>query len=190
MLDRSLMVRTRYLKHLLKVIPQGTSLWLGRSLVGRHYQVVGAELALFLLFLLRTGSRSFTQSDDFFPIGMVNGQVKELSDVFRLDSPYPVDKGLAHGTILESGDNLVVGHVGELGAVLGEAAYIVIETLSLLLPAMAKLVGIDGPGVGALEVPYEGISKLGPAVEPPSREVLKSGTRRVSEVQRDALDDK
>jgi hypothetical protein len=59
MLDRSLMVRTRYLKHLLKVIPQGTSLWLGRSLVGRHYQVVGAELALFLLFLLRTGSRSF-----------------------------------------------------------------------------------------------------------------------------------
>jgi hypothetical protein len=45
------MIGTRCLKHLLEVIPRGTSLWLGRSLGGRRYQVVAAELALFLFLL-------------------------------------------------------------------------------------------------------------------------------------------
>jgi hypothetical protein len=36
---------------------------------------------------------------------------------------------------------------------------------------MAKLADIAGPRVGALEVPYEGVPKLCPAVDPPSREV-------------------
>jgi hypothetical protein len=49
MLEWGLVVRTRCLKHLLEVIPRGASLWLGRSLVGRHHKVVVAELALFLL---------------------------------------------------------------------------------------------------------------------------------------------
>jgi hypothetical protein len=58
-------------------------------------------------FLFQVGSQTFTlfllglllaESDAFLPVGVVNGQVKELSDGFRLDSPYPVDKGLARGT--------------------------------------------------------------------------------------------
>jgi hypothetical protein len=81
---------------------------------------------------------------------VVSGQVKELSDGFRLDSPYPVDKCLAHGAILEGCVDLIVGCVGELGAALGEVVYVVTETLALLLPAMAKLAGIAGLGVGAL----------------------------------------
>jgi hypothetical protein len=38
---------------------------------------------------------------------------------------------------------------------------------------MAKLAGVDGPGVGALEVPNEGISELSPAIDPPLGEVLE-----------------
>jgi hypothetical protein len=144
------------------------------------------------------GSQSFTllllglplaESNDFFPIGLVSGQVEELADGFRLDSPYPVDKGLARGTILESGDDLIAGHVGEFSAALGEAAKVVAETLALLLSVMAKFARVAGPRVDALVVTYEGIPELGPTVDPPSREVLEPGTRRVSEVQWDALND-
>jgi hypothetical protein len=88
-----------------------------------------------------------------------------------------MDKGLERGTILESGDDLVVGHVGEFSTVLGEAANVVAETLTLLLPAMAKFACVAGPRVCALEVSYEGVPELGPTVDPPSREVLEPGTR-------------
>jgi hypothetical protein len=184
MLDRSLGARTSCLKQLLEVIPWGTSLWLGRSLIDRHHKVVAAELALFLLFLLWTGSRSFTlfllglplaESDGLFPVGVVSGQVKELADGFRLDLPYLVDKGLARGSILQSGYDLVVGCVGEFSTTLGEVANVVTETLALLLPAMAKLACIVGPRVGSLEVPYEGVPELGPAIDLPSEEVLEPG---------------
>jgi hypothetical protein len=50
MLDRSLVVRTRCLKHLLEVIPRGTNLWFGWSFIDRRNQVVVAELALFFFF--------------------------------------------------------------------------------------------------------------------------------------------
>jgi hypothetical protein len=99
---------------------------------------------------------------------MVSGQVKELEDGFWLDVPYPVDKGLARGTILESSDDMVVGRVGEFGATLVEATNVVTKTVALILPAMAKLVSIAGPRVGTLEVPYEGALELAPAVDPPS----------------------
>jgi hypothetical protein len=38
-------------------------------------------------------------------------------------------------------------------------------------------------------VPYEGIPKLGPIIDPPLREVLEPGTCQVGKVQWDALDD-
>jgi hypothetical protein len=104
-------------------------------------------------------------------------------------SPYPMDKGLTRGTILESGDGLVVGCVVEFNAMLGEAANVVTVTLALLLPAMAKFTRVAKPRVGTLEVPYDGVPKLGPVVDPPSRVVLEPGTCRVGEVQRDAFDD-
>jgi hypothetical protein len=100
-----------------------------------------------------------------------------------------MDKGLARGSILESCDDLVICCVGELGASLREAAYVVAETLTLLLSAMKKLTGVAESGVGALEMPYEGIPELCLAVDPPPGEVLEPGTCRVGKVQRDALDD-
>jgi hypothetical protein len=50
---------------------------------------------------------------------MVCGQVKELADGFQLDSPYSMDKGLTHASILESGYDMVVGRVGKLSATHG-----------------------------------------------------------------------
>jgi hypothetical protein len=33
---------------------------------------------------------------------VVGSQIEELPDDFRLNSPYPMDKGLARGTVLEA----------------------------------------------------------------------------------------
>jgi hypothetical protein len=100
-----------------------------------------------------------------------------------------LDKGLAHGTILEGCDDLVVGRAGYLGTVLGEAVYVVTETLTLLLLAMAKFAGVARPGVGALEVPYEGVSELSLVVDLHLGEALEPGKCQVGKVQQDALDD-
>jgi hypothetical protein len=110
---------------------------------------------------------------------VVGSQVEDLPDGFRLDSPYPVDKGLARGTILEGCNDLVLRRIEELSTTLGEAANVVTETLALLLPTMVKLESVVGPGVGALEVPYEGVSELNPDVDPPLGEVLEPGACRV-----------
>jgi hypothetical protein len=48
-----------------------------------------------------------------------------------------MDKGLARGTILESRGDLVVRHVVELSATLGEVANVVMEALAILLPVLA-----------------------------------------------------
>jgi hypothetical protein len=58
---------------------------------------------------------------------------------------------------------------------LGEATNVVTETLTLLLPAMAKSTRIARPHVVTLEVPYEGVPEMVPVVDPPSREVLEPG---------------
>jgi hypothetical protein len=54
---------------------------------------------------------------------------------------------------------------------------------------VAKPAGIAEPGIDALEMLYEGVSKLSPAVDPPPRKVLKPGTCRAGKVQPNALDD-
>jgi hypothetical protein len=89
----------------------------------------------------------------------------------------------------DSCDDLVVGRVRELGVALGDATVVVMETLALLLSAMEKLVDVAGLGVGTLEVPCEGISKLSLAVDPPLGEVLEPGTCRVDKAKWDAVDD-
>jgi hypothetical protein len=61
-----------------------------------------------------------------------------------------MDKGITRGAILERCDDLVVRRVGELSTTPGEAVYVVTETFTLLLRAVAKFVGVVGPGVDAL----------------------------------------
>jgi hypothetical protein len=80
--------------------------------------------------------------------------------------------GVPKYTVNKGCDDLVVGHVRKLSATHGEVVYVLLETLTLLLPAMAKLAGIAVPGVGALEVPYEVIPELSPAADPPQGRCL------------------
>jgi hypothetical protein len=66
-----------------------------------------------------------------------------------------VDEGLTRHAILECRDGIVVGRTGELNAALGEAQYVLAETLPRLLLAIAQLPLFAGAHVGALEVPDE-----------------------------------
>jgi hypothetical protein len=127
------------------MVPQRANSGFGQLFVGCRYQVATVKLSL-LLLLVRPGGRDLArillllplaEGDSFLPVGMICGDVEELSCSFWLDSPYLVDKGVARGTILEHCDDLVVSRVEELGTIFGEAENVVTETLTLLLPAMA-----------------------------------------------------
>jgi hypothetical protein len=61
--------------------------------------------------------------------GMVARDVEELTGRAWHAIPEPVDEGGARRPILKCRDGVVVGRAGELGAVLGEAPYVLTETL-------------------------------------------------------------
>jgi hypothetical protein len=77
--------------------------------------------------------------DRFLAIGMVARDVKELAGRARHAALELVDDGCARCAVLEHRDGVVVGRTGELGAVLGEASYVLAETLPRLLLAVAQL---------------------------------------------------
>jgi hypothetical protein len=62
--------------------------------------------------------------------------------------------------------DLIVRSIRELSTALAEAMNVVIETLDLLQPTMAKLTNTARLGVGALQVLYKGITELSPVVDP------------------------
>jgi hypothetical protein len=66
-----------------------------------------------------------------------------------------VDEGLARRAVLEHRDGVIVGRTGELGATLGEASYVLAETLPRLLLAVAHIPLLVEAHVGALEVADE-----------------------------------
>jgi hypothetical protein len=57
--------------------------------------------------------------------------------------------------MLVSVNNVIIGRTRELGAALGEAPYVLVETLPWLLLAVAQLPLLAGVHVGALEVADE-----------------------------------
>jgi hypothetical protein len=77
----------------------------------------------------------------------------------------------------------------QLGALLGEAPNVLVESFIWLLVAAPKVLGIARAHVGALEVPHENLYEVGPVVDATGWEVLQPGSHRVSQEQRDIMDD-
>jgi hypothetical protein len=78
---------------------------------------------------------------------------------------------------------------GELGAALGEALYVLAETLPRLLLAVAQLPLLAGAHVRALEVADEDSTQFGSVVDFVAWQVLEPRACRVAEVERQVLDD-
>jgi hypothetical protein len=64
------------------------------------------------------------RGDRFLAVGMVARDVKELVGRARHVAPESMEEGRARRAVLERRDGVVVGRTGELGAALGEAAYV------------------------------------------------------------------
>jgi hypothetical protein len=80
---------------------------------------------------------------------------EELAGRARHSASESVDEGHARRAILERRNGVFVGHTGELDAVLGEASYVLADTLPGLLLAVAQLPLLAEVHVGALEIPDE-----------------------------------
>jgi hypothetical protein len=99
-----------------------------------------------------------------------------------------VDEGGAHRAVLKHRDGIVVRRAGELGAALGEAPYVLAETLPRLLLAVTQLPLLAGAHVCALEVANEDPTEVGPVVDLVAWQVLEPCTCRVAKVERQVLD--
>jgi hypothetical protein len=104
---------------------------------GRPFVVVHDLLPLALKGVKRRGDR-------FLAVGVVAHNVEELAGHARHVAPESMDKGHARRAIMERRDGIVVGRIGELGAALGEALYVLAEALPRLLLAVVQLPRLVG----------------------------------------------
>src|SRR5688500_11712995 len=176
-LDGPLVIGARLLEHLVEEV--GTSGGFPRVLVlggGDKVRVGGVafRLRLLLAFLLdaalsrRLGSifrwaalGLLVLSEDGLDRLLAGGELG--GDVHQLARPSGgLATQLAHqvtagGAGEERADDIRVGDVGQLGALLRESPDVVPERLSRLLPATSEVLGIPGAHIRALEIAGEGL---------------------------------
>jgi hypothetical protein len=89
------------------------------------------------------------------------------------------DQLFAGGAREEGHDNVGVGDVGELGALLGETSDVVPEGFTRLLLAALEIPRVAGAHVGSLEVSLEHPYEVVPVVDLSRWEVLEPGSSGV-----------
>ena len=95
----------------------------------------------------------------------------------------------AGGAGEERADDIRVGDVGQLVALLRESPDVVPERLSRLLSAASEVLGISGAHVRALEIAGESLDQVIPVGDLPRRQVLQPGASGVGEEQGEVADD-
>jgi hypothetical protein len=89
------------------------------------------------------------------------------------------DQLFAGGAREEGHDNVRVGDVGELSALLGEMPDVILEGFTRLLLVASEIPRVAGAHVGSLEVPLEHSHKVVPVVDLLRWEVLEPGSSGV-----------
>jgi hypothetical protein len=95
----------------------------------------------------------------------------------------------AGGAGKERADDIRVGDVGQLGALLRESSDVVPERLSRLLAAASEILGVSRAHVRALEIADEGLDQVVPVGDLLRRQVLQPGSSGVGEEQGEVVDD-
>jgi hypothetical protein len=208
-LDGPLMIGARLLEHLVEEV--GTSERFPRVLVlsgGDKVRVGGGVFRLRLLLALLFGAALSGRLGDIFRLAALGLLVlpedgfKRLlargelgGDVHQLACPGgDLATQLAHqvaagGAGEERADDIRVGDVGQLGALLRESPDVVPERLSRLLAAAAEIPGVPRAHVRALEVAGEGLDQVVPVGDLPRRQMLQPGSSGVGEEQGEVADD-
>jgi hypothetical protein len=89
----------------------------------------------------------------------------------------------------ERADDIRVGDVGQLGALLRESPDVVLERLPRLLAAASEILGVPTAHVRVLEVAGKGLDQVVPVGDLPRRQVLQPGSSGVGEEQGEVADD-
>src|SRR6187455_4275 len=208
-LDGPLMVGARLLEHLVEEVC--TSGGLPRVLVlggGDKVRVGGVAFRLRLLLALLLGAARSRRLGSLFrwaALGLLVLSEDSLNrllargelggDVHQLARPGGgLATQLAHqvaasGAGEERADDIRVGDVGQIGALLRESPDVVPERLPRLLPAASKVPGVPGAHVCALEIASEGLDQVVPVGNLPWRQVLQPGASGVGEEQGEVTDD-
>jgi hypothetical protein len=99
------------------------------------------------------------------------------------------DQVAAGGAGEERANDIRVGDVGQLGALLRESPDVVPERLSRLLSATSEVPGVSRAYVRALEIVGESLDQVVPVGDLPRRQVLQPGVSGVGEEQGEVADD-
>jgi hypothetical protein len=200
-LDGPLMIGARLLEHLVEEI--GASGRFPRVLVlsgGDKVRVGGVAFCLRLLLAFLLGAALSGRLGDIFRLAVLgllvlpeDGLNRLLArgelggDVHQLARPGGgLATQLAHqvaagGASEERSDDIRVGDVGQLGALLRESPDVVPERLSRLLAAASEIPGVPRVDVRALEVADEGLDQVIPVGDLPRRQMLQPGSSGVGE---------
>jgi hypothetical protein len=208
-LDGSLMIGARLLEHLVEEISTPRRFPRVLVLIGGDKVRVGSfafRLRLLLALLLRA-TLSGRLGDVFrlAALGLVvlpeDGLNRLLArgelggDAHQLARPGGgLATQLAHqvaagGAGEERADDIRVGDIGQLDALLRESPDVVPERLSRLLAAASEFPGVPRAPVRALEVAGEGLDQVVPVGDLPRRQVLQPGSSSVGEEQGEVADD-
>jgi hypothetical protein len=99
--------------------------------------------------------------------GELGGDVHQLARPGGGLSTQLADQVTASGAGEERADDIWIGDVGQLGALLWESPDVVPERLSRLLPAASEVPGVSRAHVDALEIADEGLDRVVPVGDLP-----------------------
>jgi hypothetical protein len=136
-----------------------------------------------LLVLLEDGL------DCLLPRGELGGDVHQLACPGGSFATQLSHQVAASGAGEERADDIRVGDVGQLGALLQKSPYVVPEGFSWLLAAASEIPGVPKAHVGALEVAGEGFDQVVPVGDLRRRQMLQPGSSSVGEEQGKVVDD-
>jgi hypothetical protein len=120
-------------------------------------------------------------SDRLLARGEVGGDIQELTCLCRGLAAQLVDKFPTSGADDKCLDDIRIGDIGELGALLGKAPDKLSQSLIGLLAAVSEVLGIPRAHVCALEVPHKDLDQVGPVMNPPRWKVLQPSPCRISQ---------
>jgi hypothetical protein len=191
-LDGPLMIGARLLEHLVEEI--GASGRFPRVLVlsgGDKVRVGGVVFRLRLLPAFLLGAALSGRLGDIFrlaalgllvlledglnrllAIGELGGDVHQLARPGGGLATHLTHQVAAGGAGEERADDIRVGDIGQLGALLRESPDVVLERLSCLLAAASEIPGVPRAHVRALEVAGEGLDQVVPVGDLPRRQML------------------
>jgi hypothetical protein len=128
-------------------------------------------------------------SDHLLTRGMPGGYVNEFHHGLQLLMAMLMHQGLVGRAGPERRYNIGVTYLGEIVALLAKMSDIVPQGLPLFLPTALQIPGVTRPHVRTLEIAGKDLLEEFPAVDRVSRKVIEPGSRHVSQVDGEELND-